>query len=103
MSALDDFVLQRLRSRFGDEIDLTSDSPVVSAILAEIGSFAGGLPPLAGYDKTYTEGYNKIDYSRGDYHRYDRTVDIADDRIRRMQPAINKLIIDRMKEHTKPS
>jgi hypothetical protein len=96
MATLNDAVLIKLREKYGDSVQLTSGTPLLHDILTELGHL-DPIGPLAGYDKTYTEGYNKEDYSRGDYHRYDRTVDVYNDRIHEIQPEIDKLILERLK------
>jgi hypothetical protein len=107
MPTLDESLRRRLIAKFGTTVNLESQSAVVSEMLHELATElrlpSGGLGGVDSYDKTYSEGYNKEDYSRGRYSRYDRTdggiyEDIYDDLITAIRPELDKLVVARLRD-----
>jgi hypothetical protein len=111
MPTLDQALLRRLALKYGPTINLESDSEVLTEILRQLaaeepaaeepkpGEPTEKLVDLPSYDKTYTEGYNKENYSRSDYHRYDRTVSGAglNDEGLNIVPDADVTIVDRLR------
>lgn len=103
MPALDPSLLKKIMEKYGNKIDLEANSGILGDIVREVNGaikFDPGI--VAGYDKTYSEGYNKEDYSRADYHRYDRTVDDFS-KIREIykDPVVDKILLDRLRSNIK--
>lgn len=95
-------VRRRLLARFGPSIDLETNPELVNEIVAEIAREEPfGSINLASYDKTYTEGYNKEDYSRSAYTRYDRTDDghiWEEGQNALVLPELDRLVVDRLRQ-----
>lgn len=99
METLSQEFLNELTTKFGDKIDIKSQS----AIIAEILKLAKNNPNIyerfenpevtKGYDKSYTRDYDKDAYDKT-YQQYDKTMD-ADKLTKELRPDIEKLI----KEH----
>lgn len=99
METLSQEFLNELTTKFGDKIDIKSQS----AIIAEILQLAKNNPNIyerfenpevtKGYDKSYTRDYDKDAYDKT-YQQYDKTMD-ADKLTKELRPDIEKLI----KEH----
>lgn len=99
METLSQEFLNELITKFGDKIDIKSQS----AIIAEILQLAKNNPNIyerfenpevtKGYDKSYTRDYDKDAYDKT-YQQYDKTID-ADKLTKELRPDIEKLI----KEH----
>lgn len=95
MSSMNEELRRRLVARFGPSINLESNSSVIRELLDEIDFLNPNIVADDQYDRTYTEGYNKEDYSKGSYSRYDKTNDEWDESIReRIQPELDKLVVE---------
>jgi hypothetical protein len=107
MPILNEDLRRRLIAKYGTGVNLEANSQVVSDLLKELASGIGDqaiLDPgtVMAYDKTYTEGYNKEDYSRGSYQRYDRTdggifEDMYEDVLSNIRPELDKMIIEKLR------
>ena len=106
MPILSEDLRRRLVAKYGTGVNLEANSQVVSDLLKELASGIGDVAidpgTVMAYDKTYTEGYNKEDYSRGSYQRYDRTdggifEDIYENVVSEIRPELDKLIIDKLR------
>lgn len=68
---------ERLIAKFGTSISLAAESPALAELLDEIDVLSPVPRTRAeeddGYQKHYVEGYNKVDYSRVNYSKYDKT------------------------------
>lgn len=105
MAGMDEDLRKRLLARFGPTLDLEARPEILSEILTEIGRESFD-PRVAGYQKTYTEGYNKEGYSRANYSRYDRTDDLAAlvnrELVEQIRPEFDSFIVDRLREQLQP-
>jgi hypothetical protein len=107
MPILSEDLRRRLVAKYGTGVNLEASSQVVSDLLKDLASgFAGKVVfdpgSVMAYDKTYTEGYNKEDYSRSSYQRYDRTdggiyEDIFEKVFAEIRPELDKLVIDKLR------
>jgi hypothetical protein len=107
MPILSEDLRRRLVAKYGTDVNLEASSQVVSDLLRELASGLGEkvvFEPGAveAYDKTYTEGYNKEDYSRSSYIKYDRTdggiyEDIFENVFAEIRPELDKLIVEKLR------
>ncbi|HEX8451600.1 MAG TPA: hypothetical protein VF647_05865 [Longimicrobium sp.] len=105
MPTIDSSLRQRLVAKYGTSVNLEAGSPVASDILRDLVhelSADDSESEEAGYDKSYVEGYNRQDYTRTNYSRYDRTDDtVAEaggEQIgAEIRPELDRLIIERLR------
>lgn len=109
MPILNEELRRRLVAKYGTNVNLDTSSRAVSALLKELAADLLADPigeAAAGYQKTYTEGYNREGYSRADYTRYDRTdgsiyEDLFDDLMTQIRPELDKLIVEKLRKAPK--
>ena len=92
---------ERLVAKFGTSISLAAESPALAELLDEIDVLSPhprAMDDDDGYDKFYTEGYNKEDYSRSAYTKYDKTADEASAVAANGNGAADEAIVTRLRE-----
>jgi hypothetical protein len=110
MSSDNEGLRRSLVAKFGTAINFESEPGVLTEILNEIanerinlgGRFGG---TNAAYDRTYTEGYNKEDYSKAEYNKYDKTNNIENitrEAILEIRPELDKLVLERIRAIKRP-
>jgi hypothetical protein len=101
MPTLSNELRRRLISQFG-ATSFEGKSELVAELLREI-ALEIDTPHLDpnGYDKTYTEGYNKGDYSKANYSRYDKTNAPYEEIMRVILPELERLVVEKLREQQK--
>lgn len=70
--ALTPEMLETLKERFGESIDLNADIPALKELTSSLGDpISADSLKLADYDRDYNRGYDRVDYDRV-YDRFDR-------------------------------
>jgi hypothetical protein len=100
MPTFDERLCAAIISKYGTKVDLAADTELLKDVISEIqreGSVHFPTGDDQNYDKTYTESYNKEDYSKANYSRYDKTADgdLWDDIKKLVNPEVQRLIIER--------
>lgn len=102
MPTINENLRKRLIAKYGTELNLESRDDLLNELIKEISAEA--FIPIGlkdGYDKHYTEGYNKMDYSKSDYSRYDKTndfdFDIMKEVISDIRPELQKLLLEKIR------
>lgn len=98
MPTLNSEFKRRLLAQFGTT-NIEAKSELVAELLREIALEIENprLDPN-GYDKTYTEGYNKGDYSKANYSKYDKTNAPYEEIMNVILPELERLVVEKLRE-----